>query len=302
MHFTLGAPYFLLLLLLLPCFFWCKPDAKRYYFPKLEWIGQRHPLWRPDLWLKVVIYTLMVIALARPLLYEGATSEHRKGRDLILALDASGSMGESGFDPKNRYRTKYESTLALTKAFIDKRFDDNMGIVIFGTFAYTTSPLTYDLSALSQLLEMTDVGIAGESTAIGDAIIQSLRTLKFGHAKQKAIILITDGYHNAGSISPKAAVAKAKAAGVKIYTIGIGKAGDYDAALLQKIAKETGGRSFGATDAEALQEVYAEIDKLEPSPIRSEGYLNQKLLIYYPLGAALLLLLGWIWIQERRCV
>ena len=300
MHFTLGAPYFLLLLLLLPCFFWCKPDAKRYYFPKLEWIGQRHPLWRPDLWLKVVIYTLMVIALARPLLYEGATSEHRKGRDLILALDASGSMGESGFDPKNRYRTKYESTLALTKAFIDKRFDDNMGIVIFGTFAYTASPLTYDLSALSQLLEMTDVGIAGESTAIGDAIIQSLRTLKFGHAKQKAIILITDGYHNAGSISPKAAVAKAKAAGVKIYTIGIGKAGDYDAALLQKIAKETGGRSFGATDAEALQAVYAEIDKLEPSPIRSEGYLNQKLLIYYPLGAALLLLLGWIWAQERR--
>jgi len=300
MHFTLGAPYFLLLLLLLPCFFWCKPDAKRYYFPKLEWIGQTHPLWYPDLWLKVVIYTLMVIALARPLLYEGATSEHRKGRDLVLALDASGSMGESGFDPKNRYRTKYESTLSLTKAFIDKRFDDNMGIVIFGTFAYTASPLTYDLSALSQLLEMTDVGIAGESTAIGDAIMQSLRTLKFGHAKQKAIILITDGYHNAGSISPKAAVAKTKEAGVRIYTIGIGKAGDYDAALLEKIAKETGGRSFGATDAEALQAVYEEIDKLEPSPIRSEGYLNQKLLIVYPLGLAFLLLSVWIWAEERR--
>ena len=302
MHFTLGAPYFLLLLLLLPCFFWCKPAAKRYYFPKLEWLGQQNPLWRPDLWLKVLIYALMVIALSRPLLYEGAVSEHRKGRDLILALDASGSMGESGFDPKDRYRTKYESTLSLTKAFIDKRFDDNMGIVVFGTFAYTASPLTYDLSALSQLLEMTDVGIAGESTAIGDAIMQSLRTLKFGHAKQKAIILLTDGHHNAGSISPKAAVAKAKSTGIKIYTIGVGKAGDYDAALLQKIADETGGRSFGVTDAEALQAVYAQINKLEPSPIRSESYLNQKLLIVYPLAAALLLLLGWIWVQERRCI
>ena len=300
MHFTFGTPYFLLLLLLLPCFFWCKPTVKHYYFPKPQWLGQHRSIWQIDPWLKVVIYTLMVIALARPLLYEGATSHHRKGRDLILALDASGSMGESGFDPKNRYRTKYESTLLLTKAFIKKRFDDNMGIVIFGTFAYSASPLTYDLSALSQMLEMTDVGIAGESTAIGDAIMQSLRTLKFGHAKQKAIILITDGYHNAGSVSPKTAVAKAKAAGVRIYTIGIGKAGDYDAALLKKIADETKGGTFGATDAEALQAVYEQIDTLEPSPIRSEGYLNQKLLIIYPLGMALLLLLGWIWMERRN--
>jgi len=300
MHFTLGAPYFLLLLLLLPCFFWCRPAAKHYYFPKMEWLGRQNLLWHRDTWLKVLIYTLMVTALARPLLYKSAVGEHRKGRDLILALDASGSMGESGFDPKHRYHTKYESTLSLSKAFIDKRFDDNMGVVVFGTFAYTASPLTYDLSALNQLLEMTDVGIAGESTAIGDAIMQSLRTLSFGSAKQKAIILLTDGHHNAGSISPKAAVAKAKAAGVRIYTIGVGKAGNYDAALLKKIANETGGHSFGATDAEALQAVYTQIDKLEPSPLRSEDYLNQKLLIFYPLAAALILLLSWVWAERRN--
>lgn len=300
MHFIFGMPYFLLLLLFLPCFIWCKPASRRYYFPKIEWIGNAGGFWHPDLWLKMAIYSLMVIALAQPLLYESTATQHRKGRDLILALDASGSMGESGFDPKDSYRTKYESTLALSKAFIKKRFDDNMGIVIFGTFAYTASPLTYDLSAMNRLLDMTAVGIAGESTAIGDAIMQSLRTLKYGHAKHKAIILITDGYHNAGSTSPKTAVAKAKAAKVKIYTIGIGKRGAYDAALLKKIAQETGGRSFGATDAEALQKVYEEIDTLEPSPIRSEAYLNQKLLILYPLGMALLLLAGWLWTEERR--
>ena len=300
MHFIFGAPYALLLLLLLPCFLWCRPEARRYYFPKIEWLSNASPIPYSDVWLKMAIYTLMVIALARPMLYESTASEHRKGRDLILALDASGSMGQSGFDSKERYRTKYESTLALSKAFIKKRFDDNMGVVIFGTFAYAASPLTYDLSAMNQLLDMTAVGIAGESTAIGDAIMQSLRTLKYGHAKRKAIILITDGYHNAGSTSPKTAVAKAKAAKVTIYTIGIGKRGDYDVALLKKIAKETGGRSFGAADAEALQKVYEEIDSLEPSPIRSEAYLNQKLLILYPLGMALLLLAGWLWAERRR--
>lgn len=301
MHFTFGTPYALLLLLLLPCFVWCRDLPRRYYFAKIAWVGEGYRLWSSDLWLKLLLYTLMVVALARPLLYDTASVDHRKGRDLILALDASGSMGQSGFDPHDSYRTKYETTLALSKAFIAKRFDDNMGIVIFGTFAYTASPLTYDLLALSQLLDMTDVGIAGESTAIGDAIVQSLRTLRFGHAKHKAMILLTDGYHNAGSTSPKDAVAQAKKSGVKIYTIGIGKPGEYDRSLLERIAKETGARSFHAIDAEALKAVYEEIEKLEPSPIRSEGYLDPHLLVHYPIALALLLLLGWIW-RERSGV
>jgi Ca-activated chloride channel family protein len=302
MHFTFGTPYFLLLLLLLPCFFWCSPPKAHYYFPKLDWLGRQSALWSIEPWLKVLIYTLMVLALAKPMLYDNTENHHRKGRDLILALDASGSMGESEFDTKNRYKRKYDVVLTLTKTFVHKRFDDNMGVVIFGTFAYSASPLTYDLSALRQLLEMTDVGIAGESTAIGDAIMQSLHTLRYGTAKRKAIILLTDGKHNAGSTSPKDAVRHAKKAGVKIYTIGIGKPGDYDAALLQKIATETGGKAFFATDAEALRSVYESIEQLEPSPIRSESYLNQRLLIAYPLWAALLLLAGWIRYYQRKRV
>ena len=248
----------------------------------------------------MLIFMLMVLALARPFVYDAAGNAHKKGRDLVLAIDASGSMAQSGYNTADRYKNKYESTIELAKAFTQKRLDDNMGVVVFGTFAYTASPLTYDLDALSFLLDMTNVGIAGESTAIGDAIMQSMRTLSFGDAKNKAIILITDGYHNAGRTSPKEAVAIAKAKGIKLYTIGIGKKSDYDAALLEVMSKETGGKSYAADSAAALTKVFKEIDALEPSKIRGENYLNQKMLIFFPLGLATVLLLGWMLYERRR--
>ena len=299
MQFIFGSPYFLLLLLLLPCFFWCKQYNRDYYFPKLEWISKQSPLLSLEPWLKMLIFSLLVLALAKPFVYDTSNNAHKKGRDLILAIDASGSMAQSGFNHKDRFKNKYETTLKLSKAFTEKRFDDNMGVVVFGTFAYTASPLTYDLESLSYLLEMTTVGLAGESTAIGDAIMQSIRTLSFGGAENKAIILLTDGYHNAGKTSPKQSVEKAKKLGIKIYTIGIGKKSDYDVAILETIAKESGGKSYAASSAEALSKVYKEIDALEPSPIRSENYLNQKLLLFFPLALVFLLLFLWIIYQKR---
>jgi Ca-activated chloride channel family protein len=300
MHFDFGSPFALLLLLLIPCFFWCREQSRVYYFPKMEWIGKESPLLTLDPWMKVILYSLMVVALAEPFLYDQKDNHNKRGRDLILAIDASGSMAQSGFDSKDRFKTKYDAVLEIAGDFIEKRHDDNMGAVLFGTFAYSASPLTYDLEALSQLLEMTNVGIAGESTAIGDAITQSIRTLSFGKAKNKAIILLTDGYHNAGKTSPREAVKEAKKQKVKIYTIGIGKERDYDSALLQTIAKESGGKHFGAVSAEELKRVYSEIDKLEPSPIRSENFLNRRLLAGYPLGLAFALLLFWVLWQRKE--
>ena len=299
MHFTFGSPYFLALLLLLPCFLWCKQYAKPYYFPKLSWVTRQSPLlsWEP--WLKMGLFTLMVFALAKPFVYDAKANQHKKGRDLILAIDASGSMAQSGFHAKDRFKNKFETNLELASDFIAKRQDDNMGVVIFGTFAYTASPLTYDLKSLSYLLSMTNVGIAGESTAIGDAILQSIKTLSYGDAKNKAIILLTDGYHNAGYASPKIAVKKAKELGIKIYTIGIGKKSDYDVSLLELIAKESGAKSYAADSAKALANIYQEINTLEPSPIRSENYLNQRLLIAFPIGIVFLLLLTWVLWMNR---
>jgi Ca-activated chloride channel family protein len=243
----------------------------------------------------------MILALAKPFVYDASHNTHKKGRDLILALDASGSMAQSGFEAKNRLKNKFETNLELASDFIKQRHDDNMGVVIFGTFAYTASPLTYDLPSLSQLLQMTNVGIAGESTAIGDAIMQAIRTLSFGEAKNKAIILLTDGYHNAGEHSPKIAVQKAKEQGIKIYTIGIGKKSDYDVTLLETIAKESGAKSYAASSAKALKNIYEEINSLEPSAIRSENYLNQRLLILVPLSIVFVLLLLWVlWLKREQ--
>jgi len=242
----------------------------------------------------------MVFALAKPFVYDASINQHKKGRDLILAIDASGSMAQSGFDVNDRFKRKFETNLELASDFIKNRHDDNMGIVIFGTFAYTASPLTYDLSSLTYLLNMTNVGIAGDSTAIGDALMQSLRTLHFGEADNKVIVLLTDGYHNAGQTSPKEAVKVAKTKGVKIYTIGLGKASDYDVSLLKTIAEETHAKTYTASSSNTLIDIYEEINALEPSPIRSENFHNQKLLILLPLGFVFILLLSWtLWMQRR---
>ncbi len=141
-------------------------------------------------------------------------------------------------------------------------------------------------------------GIAGTSTAIGDALFQAISTLKVGQAKSKVILLLTDGKHNAGRHSPREGVEVAKSKGVKIYTIGIGA--DYDRELLQTIAQATGGESFFASNGRELKGVYETIDRLEPSPIRSNPHLNREGLAIYPLILALLLLGTLLYLDEVR--
>ena len=300
MYFEFGSAWYSALIIFLPCIWWCKPYSAPYYFPKLAWIAKKNTFFSWELLLKIFLYLLMLFVLMKPFVYDATHTAHKKGRDLLLVLDASGSMAQSGFNAKDRFASKFDSNIALVSDFIKKRHDDNMGVVLFGTFAYTASPLTYDLDSLRYILRTTNVGIAGESTAIGDAIMQAIHTLSFGEAKSKAIILLTDGHHNAGSTSPKVAVDKAKDLGIKIYTIGIGKKSNYDAALLETIAKETGAASYGATDAEALSSIYEDINALEPSEIRSENYLQQTLLVSFPLGLIFFIFLFWtLWIYRR---
>lgn len=288
-QFSFLYPSALLLLLLLPCFIWCKLKAKILYFSKPEWLPKQTFAWdNRTLWL-MVIYSLMVVSLANPYRYDAQLASQKKGRDLVLVMDTSGSMAERGFNRENKSQSKYDISVVLVKDFIAKRHDDNVGLVVFGTYAFSASPLTYDLKALAEMFElMSDVGIAGTSTAIGDALMQGIRTLEAGEAKSKVLILLTDGQHNAGKNSPHQAVEMAVQKGVKIYTIGIGKKGDYDEKLLSTIAKETGAKSFVATSSKELKKVYKSIEELEPSPIRSEQYLNKESLLIYPLLFALL--------------
>jgi Ca-activated chloride channel family protein len=241
------------------------------------------------------------LALAAPFTYSSEASSQKKVRDFVLVFDTSGSMGERGFNEQDKIQTKYDISVSLAKAFIENRHDDNVGLVVFGSFAFSASPLTYDLKALNEMFElMSDVGIAGTSTAIGDALMQGLSTLKSGEAKSKVLILLTDGVHNAGKSSPREAVTLAQQKGVKIYTIGIGKKENYDVSLLNDIAKDSGAKSFFCQNADELENVYESIALLEPSPIRSEQYLNKNQLTVYPLLLVFLLLTFMIFRDEER--
>ncbi len=234
--------------------------------------------------LPLLTASLLVVALAAPFSYRSLAQDTRKGRDLMLVLDASGSM-EFEMDGKS----KFDTLLEVARNFLQKRFDDNVGIVVFGSFAYTAAPITYDLKALGFILHYLQPSIAGNATAIGDALWEAIKDLKKSKAKEKVIVLITDGHHNYGTHSPKEAVEWAKKEKIRIYTIGIGK--EFDKALLERIAKESGGRSFAAKSKEDLQNIFDQIDSLEPSPLRSGIYEDKRALFWIPLTLALLLVL-----------
>jgi len=246
-----------------------------------------------------IIFTLLVTTLASPISYDHKESDKRKGRDLVFALDTSGSMAESGFSTEEPKKRKFTLLKELLSSFVTHRYDDNVGVSLFGSFAYGAIPLSYDMQSVTFLLNFFDVGIAGESTAIGEGIASALKILKAGQAKEKVIILITDGYQNSGRISIKQAVETAKNMGVKIYPIGIGKKSDYDINLLSLIAKNTGAKLFTAENAEALGNVYKELNSLEPSNIRSEHYLNKTMLFFIPLALAALLM-GFLLAHQRE--
>lgn len=298
MHIAFEHPYFLFLLPLALCLIYCKKIQHKSFLPKLEWIPKKNRLFNYQSILKVAIFLLLTIAISSPIRYDAITPSKKYGHDIVLALDTSGSMKESGFSKTASDLSKFALLQKLVADFIDKRMSDNIGIVAFGSFAFTASPVTYDHQGLKNLLDMLEVEIAGKNTAIGDAIEQSITTLSYAKAKEKVIILITDGINNAGHISIKDAISKAKEKGIKIFTIGLGTTKEYDAKLLKRIAGESLGKSFGASDAAALQKVYDEIDHLLPSAIRSEQYLNKRALFYPLLLLASLLFVGLLALRK----
>ena len=282
MHIAFEYPAAFFLVVVLICFFRCKRENLKIYFAKLSLLSTS---WKKKELLPLFTASLFILALASPFSYSSFAQNDKRGRDLVIAIDASGSMsGEFGD------KSKFEVVKELVKQFLQKRFDDNVGVVVFGSFAYPASPITYDIKALFFILDYLEVSIAGNNTAIGEAIDEAVKLLKKGDAKKKAIVLFTDGYHNSGKISPKEAVARAKKIGAVIYTVGIGE--EYDKKLLERIAKDTGGKSFGAKDPKALQEVLNQIDSLQASPLRSGVYLDKKPLFVFVL-LLLVGLLGW---------
>ncbi len=251
-----------------------------------------------------------VLGASRPQWNYKETVVDSEGIDIMLAIDASGSMAAMDFRLGNDAVNRLSVVKKVVKEFIEKQRGDRVGMVIFGDAAFTQSPLTLDHDVLIQLLNHVEVGIAGEGTAIGDGLALSVKRLKDSPGKSKVVILLTDGRNNAGKISPEKAAELAKSLGIKVYTIGIGTQGpvpfpqkgmfgvrlvyvdlDMDLETLEKIASITGGRYFYAADTKKLSDIYEEIGKLEKTKIEVKNYEIFEELYYYPTALALLLLM-----------
>lgn len=268
--------------------------------------------------LEVAGTLLLVVALARPQRVVRLAASDRFGIDIVVALDASGSMAAEDFRPRNRFAVAKD----LINDFISRRQDDRIGIITFGVRAATRVPITFDRDVAQSILDRAQVGENGDGTAIGHAIATAVNRLRTSTTRTRVIILVTDGVNNSGSIEPITAAQLAASFGIKIYTIGVGSRGpvpipikrqnpisgeietiyqlfraDLDEETLAAIAKTTGGEYFRATDAQTMSSVLARIDRLEKSRLTAPRNEKVDELYAMPLTAgggilAFALLLG----------
>lgn len=256
--------------------------------------------WRNLDWvLKMFAITLILAALASPVMTDFSDPRNRNGIDIVLSLDGSGSMNASGFAEGESRATRFEVVQKIASEFVMKRREDNVGVVLFGDFAFIATPVTYEKEIIAEMIGYLSYGMAGQNTAIGEGVAQGVRALKDSHAKSKVIILLTDGEHNSGAISPKESVEMARKAGVKLYTIGIGEKGEFDSKLLGQMARDGGGEDFTAQNEKELVEVYDQIDRLERSAIKSAEHTFAEPYYQWPLAGALVLIL---WMMGKRRV
>jgi Ca-activated chloride channel family protein len=176
-NFEFQTPLYFLLLLPTFCIYICPRLSQKRYFVHLDFFKKTQTFINKEKLLFLSILFLFIVALASPITYESKSPNHRKGRDLVLVLDTSGSMGESGYDNEKKQLRKFNSILDVLNNFILHRYDDNLGVVVFGDFAFAASPLTYDRKSLIFVLKYLDVGIAGNNTAIGDGLDTSYKAL-----------------------------------------------------------------------------------------------------------------------------
>ena len=258
-----------------------------------------------------LIWLLLVIALAQPNIIKKNKKIDTIGYDLMLLIDVSGSMEALDFSTEKAIVTRLDVTKKVVKDFIKKRQGDRIGIIIFGKFAYLESPLTVDNITLLNILEHSKVGIAGQETAIGDAITLGVSKLRNKAKNSKAIILLTDGENTAGKIMPITAAQLAKKYHIPIYTIGIGKNGEapflnqfrqlqygyvtLDVTTLNEIANITGARYFNAVNQAELQKIYDEINKLTATKENHYITIKYQPIFIYPLYIALFLFCFFIW-------
>ena len=259
------------------------------------------PLSAMLLW--ALIWTLLVLAIAGPRWVGEPRPLSRDGRNLMLAMDLSGSMEIDDMQVNGRPVSRLAVVKAAAEQFVKKRSGDKVGLILFGTQAYLQTPLTYDRQTVLSQLQDASIGLAGKTTAIGDAIGLSVKRLRDTPSKGRVLVLLTDGANNAGLLQPINAAEIAQKEGIKIYTIGLGSnvsqnqarffyganpAADLDEKTLKSIASITGGKYFRATNPAALQRIYDTINAIET--IKQDQAVVRPQVEYYPWLLALALL------------
>lgn len=264
--------------------------------------GQRS--W-PSYILPSLLWLALLTALARPHILGDSIELPTSGRDLMLAIDISGSMNIEDMQWDNRPVNRLFTVKKVLTDFISQRQGDRLGLVLFGSQAYLQAPLTFDRETIQTLMNEAQIGLAGKQTAIGDAIGLTIKRLQSHPEQSRVVILLTDGANTAGEVQPLKAAELAKQSDMKIYTIGLGAdamevssffgsrqvnpSRDLDEGTLQKIADMTGGHYFRARDSKELEQIYDLIDQLEPTEKDPEIFRPQINIYYWPLGIALLI-------------
>ena len=269
-------------------------------------------------WLSLLAWILLVLAASRPQWFGEAVAIPVSGRDLMLAVDLSDSMRTGDFKIKGKQVNRLYATKLVASDFIERRRGDRLGLILFGTQAYLQAPLTFDSKTVNRLLQEAAIGLAGERTAIGDAIGLALKRLDLESDNSRVLILMTDGANTAGEVTPLKAAQIAAERGLRIYTIGIGAdeqianswfglrrsnpSAQLDEKTLRDIARISGGRYFRARDSEELANIYQLLDELEPLLRDTDHLLPVRPLFMWPLALALfivtLLVVPRLW-QQR---
>jgi Ca-activated chloride channel family protein len=293
----------LLLLVFIGCSFWCKERSRAIFFPHVNTLISKKTHKSSILvWLKWVGIVAAVVALASPIMTKNYTNSKKEGRDIVMVIDSSDSMRQIGFDPKDMYKNKFDVVKEVVGDFILKRKDDRIGMVTFADIAFIASPLTFEKEFLSNITEMQKLGMAGKRTAINDALVQSYSLMEKSKAKSKIIILLTDGRDNMSKVPFSDLKSMIEKRNVKLYTIGIGGARDYDGKYLKTLATAGKGQAFGARSAAMLTRIYDEIDKLEASKLDHKKIVEHTYLYTYPLFLAILSLLLFIYYRNSKGV
>jgi Ca-activated chloride channel family protein len=260
---------------------------------------------------RVVALVLLIIALSRPQSGRKFTEISSEGVDIMLALDTSGSMAALDLKLEGHPAPRVDVVKSVAGEFMKRRLSDRLGLVVFGETAFVQCPLTLDHEMAGTLLDGVHIGMAGDSTAVGDAIAVGVSHMKNLKAKSRVLILLTDGSSNSGVVEPLKAAELARTYHVKVYTIGVGIDGDapflvdgafgkqvvyqradLDEDTLKRVADITGAKFYRAQDTETLKQIYDEIDKLEKTEVKVKQYAEYNELFAWFLIPGLLLLLS----------